>query len=229
MVYAVRFVMAVSLLGSAVSAAILAAAVEPAAGSVRVVVDIGETPDLAAWADDAKRLVLEWHPKIVQVLGAPAAKEPVEIRLVFRDSMKGVAATTGNTITIAADWVRRHPEDRGMVVHELTHAVQAYPRNDAGWLVEGIADYVRFYHFEPQAKLGPIDPARQTYRDGYRTGAMLLAWIEATHGKDAVRKLNEALRTSRYRYELFRELTGKSLDRLWADFLESDAARGRAT
>ncbi|MBA4019942.1 MAG: hypothetical protein C0483_22475 [Pirellula sp.] len=57
---------------------------------------------------------------------------------------------------------------------------------------------------------------------------MFLAWIEATHDQEIVRKLNEALRRSQYRYELFRQYAGKSLDRLWADFLESEAARGRS-
>jgi len=114
-----------------------------------------------------------------------------------------------------------------MVVHELTHVIQSYPNSDAGWLVEGIADYVRFFHFEPKTKLGPIDPARESYRDGYRTTAVFLAWIERTHDKAIVRKLNDALRKSEYRYDLFKKHTGKSLDRLWADFLEDESSKGR--
>ena len=36
-----------------------------------------------------------------------------------------------------------HPEDTGMVIHELTHIIQNYPSPDPGWVTEGIADYIR--------------------------------------------------------------------------------------
>ena len=62
----------------------------------------------------------------------------------------------------------------------------------AGWLVEGIADYIRFYHYEPQTKL-TLNPRRASYKDGYRTTAMFLAWVEKNQEKGIVRKLNEAL------------------------------------
>ena len=193
----------------------------------KISIDVSESPELEPWANEAKKLVEAWHPRIAGLLPSEGFSPPTEIKLVFRKDMKGVAATSGATISIAANWVKLHPDDYGMVVYELTHVIQAYPKADAGWLVEGIADYVRLYHFEPQAKLGGIDPSRQSYRDGYRTTAMFLAWIESTHDKDIVRKLNEALRMSRYRYDLFHQCTGKSLDRLWADFLESEFARDR--
>jgi hypothetical protein len=197
------------------------------APSVKVVVDVTEAPDLAAWAGEAKQLVEKWHPIITDLLPGDRFTPPSEVKLVFKKDMKGVASTTEATITVAANWVKKHPDDYGMVVHELTHVIQAYPSSDAGWLVEGIADYVRFYHFEPKTKLGPIDPARESYRDGYRTTAMFLAWIERTHDKAIVRKMNDALRKSEYSYDLFKKCTGKSLDRLWADFLEDESSKGR--
>lgn len=195
--------------------------------TVKVVVDISEVPELKAWADDARKLVEKWHPIISEMLPSDGFTPPAEVKLVFKKDMKGVAHTSGATITIAADWVKKHPDDYGMVVHELTHVIQAYPRPGNGWLVEGIADYIRLYHFEPKAKLDAIDPARQNYRDGYRVTAQFLAWIEKSHDKTIVAKLNEAMRKYEYRYDLFKKQTGKSLDRLWADFLEDDAARGR--
>jgi hypothetical protein len=199
----------------------------PVKDRVHVTVDVTEVPELAAWADQAKKLVEKWHPIIADLLPSDGFTAPSEVKLLFKKDMRGVAGTSGTTISIAADWVKKHPDDYGMVVHELTHVIQAYPRPDAGWLVEGIADYVRFFHYEPRAKLTPIDPARQSYRDGYRTTAMFLAWIERTHDKTIVRTLNTALRKSEYRYDLFKKCTGKSLDRLWADFLEDAASRGR--
>ena len=52
--------------------------------------------------------------------------------------------------------------------------------------MEGIADYVRFFHYEPNTKLRLGNPARASYRDGYRTTAMFLAWIEKRYDKDII-------------------------------------------
>ena len=40
-----------------------------------------------------------------------------------------------------AQWISDHPDDFGMVIHELIHVIQAYPAagDKPGWLVEGIA------------------------------------------------------------------------------------------
>ena len=92
------------------------------------------------------------------MLPSDGFRPPTAIVLVFKKDMKGVAFTSGHQITIAADWVRRHPEDKGMVVHELVHIIQSYPPTRSGWLVEGIADWVRFFKFEPETKLAPPDP-----------------------------------------------------------------------
>jgi hypothetical protein len=146
---------------------------------------------------------------------------PDTVKLLFKKDMEGVAFTSGTTITIAADWVKKHPDDFGMVIHELTHVVQSYPENGASWLVEGIADHMRFFHFEPKTKLDPPRNAKASYRDGYQTTAQFLAWIERHHDKEIVRKLNAALRRGRYRDELFKRHTKRSLDQLWADFIAS--------
>lgn len=192
----------------------------PRTVAVKVTVDTTEVPDLAGWGEEAKELVQKWHPIISELLRSDGFTPPAEIRIVFRKNMKGVAHTQGATITIAADWVKKHPDDYGMVVHELTHAVQDYRGNGPSWLVEGIADYVRFYHYEPKTKL-MVNPRRASYRDGYRTTAMFLAWIEKTHDRDIVRQLNESLRKGEYRDELFKTRTGKTVDELWDSFVTS--------
>src|SRR5262249_27232851 len=153
---------------------------------VKVSVDVTEVPELAAWANEAKRLVESWHPKLAELLTSEGFTPPAEVKLIFKKDMKGVAGTSGATISIAASWVKKHPDEYGMVIHELTHVVQAYPRPEPGWLVEGIADYARYFHFEPKAKLAGIDPARQSYRDGYGVTALFLAWLEKTHDQAIV-------------------------------------------
>jgi hypothetical protein len=190
--------------------------------AVKVTVDVSDVPDLADRGKEAKALAEKWHPLIADLLPSDGFTPPGEIKIVFKKGMRGVACTQGATIVIASRWVRDHPDDYGMVIHELTHTVQYYPRPNrgAGWLVEGIADYVRFYHYEPQTKL-TLDPRKASYRDGYRTAAMFLAWIEKNRDRGIVRKLNEALRKGEYKEELFITWTSKSLDELWEAFAAS--------
>jgi hypothetical protein len=188
--------------------------------AVRVILETKEAEDLKSWGEKVQKLVEEWHPKISKLLASDGFKPPTEIKLVFKKDMKNPGATAGSTVFISTEWVTKHPEDVGMVIHELTHAIQAYPKYDHGWLVEGIADYIRFFHFEPDARLGPIDPARAKYKDGYRTTAAFLNHAQK-HNPELVLKLNAALRKNQYKEEMFEELTGKSADALWAEFVET--------
>ncbi len=191
--------------------------------AVEVTVDDTETPDLKEWAGKAKALVEKWHPKIADLLRSDGFTPPDKVKLVFKKEMQGIAYTSGQTIVISGRWVKAHPDDWGMVVHELTHVIQHYRRagRNAGWLVEGIADYVRFFHYEPGPNIGRFNPRRASYRDGYRTTARFLAWAEKAHDKDLVRKLNQALREGEYKDELFKDYTGQTLDDLWAEFLKA--------
>lgn len=193
----------------------LAPAADPPPKPV-VTVDTSRLVDIPKWGADAARLIEEWFPKIEALLGLPHATNPPAIRLVFREG-RGVAATSRDRITVYADWVRAHPEDIGLVVHELVHIVQAYPRPDPGWVTEGLADYIRFWHYEktPQTR---INKSKASYRDSYRTAGAFFAWIEKHH-PGTVKRINAAMRASAYRDALFEEATGKSLDELWKEFL----------
>jgi len=191
-------------------------------------VDCAEAPDLKDWGDKAKGICEQWCPKICEYLATDGFAPPPSVKLVFKKEMKAPAATSHATININAEYVGKHKEDFGMVVHELTHAVQAYPRNKGvnldgkpaqmGWLVEGIADYVRFYQYEPQAPRTRIDPKRASYKNGYRVAAAFLAWLVNTHDKDIVKKLNKALRAGQCGDGVFKDITGQELSDLWKEF-----------
>jgi hypothetical protein len=183
--------------------------------AVDVTVDVSEVPELKDWADKAKELVQKWHPKIAEALKSDGFTPPSTVKLVFKKDMDGVAYTAGKTITISAAWVKKHPDDYGMVVHELTHVVQSYKRagRGTGWLVEGIADYVRFFQYEP-GKLGTIDARRARYDGSYRVTAAFLAYVTEKYDKEIVRKLNAALRDGEYKDELFKKYTDKTVKEL---------------
>ncbi|MBI3877013.1 MAG: DUF3472 domain-containing protein [Verrucomicrobia bacterium] len=187
----------------------------------RITVDTSEVPELAEWGLKAGKLCEEWHPRISALLASEGFTPPSAVRIVFKKDMKGVAATSGAKISVAADFVKGHTNDFGMIIHELTHVVQSYPPSRAGWLVEGIADYIRLFHFEPNAPRPRINPDKASYRDAYKTAAMFLAWAQERHDKELVKKLNQSLREKKYRDELFKEFTGKTLDELWNEFTES--------
>ena len=189
-----------------------------------ITADWSETPDLADWARRAGELCAQWYPKIAELLPSEGFQPPQRVRLRFRQDMRGVAATGRNTISVAAQYVRRNTNDWGMIIHELVHVVQAYPEPEPGyikpgWLVEGIADYIRLAHFEPQARRPRINPDKARYTDSYKTTAIFLEWAERTYNHHLIRSLNQALRQGRFKLDLFKEITGKTVDELWQEFI----------
>ena len=92
-----------------------------------------------------------------------------------------------------------------------------------GWMVEGLADYIRRFKFEPQANRPRPNPARAKYTDSYRTTAAFLNYIaeKCDKDKDIIKKFNAAMRQGRYAPELWKEYTGKTVDELWADYLKT--------
>jgi hypothetical protein len=137
---------------------------------------------------------------------------------IFIEKMDGVAYANGKDLHISADWVKSHPNDYGMVVHELTHLVQRYPSYKASWLVEGIADYVRNGYFEPAIALPTVNFEKAKYTDAYKTTATFLLWLEKNGHKDLVRKLSAALVANTYSDATWKELTGKDVADLWQEF-----------
>lgn len=193
-----------------------------------ITVNTLETPDLADWGKRAGELCVEWYPKISELLASDGFEPPSRVRLRFAKDMDGVAATSGTTINISANYVRKATNDFGMVIHELVHVVQAYHhRGNPGWLVEGVADYVRLTKFEPAARRPRINPDRASYRDAYKTTAIFLEWAEKGSDKDLVPKLNRAMREGKFSMDLFTQYTGKTVDQLWQEFVES--LRSKAT
>jgi len=182
--------------------------------------DTSQAPQLQPWGRAAEALCQTWYPRVVEILKSDDTRRPLgpTARIVFEKEMRGVAYATGNRIHISAKWVTEQPNDFGMVVHELTHLVQRYPRNNAGWLVEGIADYVRLAHFEPQLPRPRINFTRAKHTDAYKTTAQFLIWLKEKHGAELVPRLHAALCAGTYTDALFKDLCGKEVGELWTDF-----------
>jgi hypothetical protein len=204
------------------------AAARPAtAEPFEIVFDTSETPDLQPWVETRLRPVCErWYPMIVAMLPSEGYTAPRRVSVTFRKDMQGVAGTSGTRIACAGDWFRRNLEGEaaGAVVHELVHVVQRYGRvrdgrPSPGWLVEGVADYIRWFHFEPPSQRPRPNPATAHFTDSYRTTAAFLNYVVETQDSDIVKKLNTAMREGKYPAELWKEYTGKTVDELWTDYV----------
>ena len=188
---------------------------------VKMVFEGEPTAEVRAWADEAAFVVLEWWPQVAHLLATENFQPPASLTLRFKSEMKEPAFRNAEGLTINVNWITKHPDDFGMIIHEMTHAIQDYhgvPR-EAGWLIEGIADYIRYWHYEPEVPHRRMDPAKASYRDGYSTTGAFLAWIMVKYDRRTVRRLDAALRAGKYSDAIFEEITGKALDPLWTEFI----------
>ena len=187
------------------------AATQPAV----ITIDTSDAPELAAFGERVKLVADEWYPKIVAALPSDGFVPASKISITFRKDYDGVAYAAGDRIVASAKFFQQHPDDLGAFVHELVHVVQNYKGGKRpGWLTEGIADYIRFYPYEPENKRPRPDPAKAKYDDSYRTSAAFLDWAQRTYDPRLVVKLNEACRTGKYSPELWQQYTGKTLEQL---------------
>lgn len=203
--------------------------VKVADGKCEITVDTTEAPDLTQWAHDQLAPVLrEWYPKIVDMLPSEGYEAPPQASITFSERMQGVAATGGTRIRCSARWVRQNLEGeaKGAIVHELVHVVQQYSlarragrgaERTPGWVVEGIADYIRWFHYEPQtggAEITGRAVDRARYDGSYRVTGNFINWVANTYDKQIVAKLNAAAREGRYVDEIWQKATGHTVAEL---------------
>jgi hypothetical protein len=186
-----------------------------------ITIDTSEVPELAEWAEKHRPTFEKWYPIIVGYLPSDGYTAPRELTITFRN-MDGVAYASGTRIVCAAEWFKAHPDDEGAIVHELVHVVQQYrSRNNPGWLVEGVADYIRFFKYEPVSKRPRVNPARAKYTDSYRITGAFLNYVAANHDHEFVVRMNAAMRQGRYSPDLWKEFTGLTVDELWEEYIKT--------
>lgn len=196
-----------------------------AAPKLEITIDVSETPDMKEWAEKAKTICIDQWPKILEDLKTEGFKPTESVLFVFKKDLRVPAYTSGTTITVNAKHVASNRDDFGMMVHELVHVAQSYPRHkeNLGWLVEGIADYERFWKYEPKTRQGKINTEKASYKDAYRTTAAFLGFVALKYDKDIVTKLNARMRKSDAAEAMFKDLLGKSAADLWKEFVEAGA------
>jgi len=181
---------------------------------VEYVIDVSAAPEMKEWAEKAARTCERHYGMICEELKSDGFKPRTVITMTLSNSYNGVAATSGARITGSSKYFKEHPADFGAMVHETVHCVQNYRgRGNPGWLVEGVADWYRFFKYEP-GKLPRLTPERARYNGSYKVSAAFLAFAAEKYDRELVRKLNKAMREGQYRDELFKDLTGKTLEEL---------------
>lgn len=188
--------------------------------AVEVQLDATEVPELEPWGQEARELLLRWYPRVNNLLPSKDREPAKRISIKLRKTDKGVAATTRARITVSSHWIEKHPEDMGLVVHELVHVIQAYPSADPWWLTEGIADYLRWGIYEGKPQEWFQRPQiREGYKKGYQIMGGFLLWLETEKAPGIVSQLHTAMQQQKYSESMFEEIAGKPLDELWNDYV----------
>lgn len=132
-----------------------------------------------------------------------------------------VAYAGGNTVTYNPMWFWQHPNDLGVVAHELMHVVQGYPHGPS-WLTEGIADYARYYYGVNDGNEGwNLHPPYEGegYDFGYQVTARFLIWVEQRYDVELVEALDATMREGRGWTPVWFEVTGKTASEVWNEYL----------
>lgn len=183
--------------------------------------DISQAHDLKVWAHTAEIQMEQSWADTEALLYTDKFIPPNAVNVIYRTGpgVTGVAATGGGVMEVNSAWCRAHADDTGLTVHETAHVIQAYSAYNPVWLVEGIADYVRWVRFEPEHFTYRINPQKATYHDSYRTTAAFLAWCELHYDSELVPKLSHAVRFGAYNTGMFKSYCGKDVDTLWSEFI----------
>ncbi len=91
-------------------------------------------------------------------------------------------------------------------------------------MTEGIADYIRWFLYDPQ-RHGPDEGGlkrqnldRVRYNSSYRVTANFFNYVVEKYDRKLITKLNSAARQGKYVEELWKEWTGKTVQELGAEW-----------
>jgi len=181
---------------------------------IEFVVDVKDAPEMREWAERAARACERAYPMVCDELHSERFIPPTIVNLSLRDDYEGIAKASGGRLIGSVSYFQTNPDDIGALVHTTAYTVQAYQtRNNPRWLVGGIADYIRFFKYEPD-KRRPINPTLARYDGTTRMSAAFLAYLVERYDPQIVRKLNEVMRDGEYDDDVFEDLTGKTLAEL---------------
>jgi hypothetical protein len=177
--------------------------IKTADGKCEISINTAGAPELKDWAEkDLAPVLAAWYPKIVALLPSEGYTAPDHFSVTLKP-IKGVAFTSGRKVVANSAWLGKelHGEAVGSLVHEMVHVVQQFHgRDNPGWLVEGSADYVRWFKYEPQSHGADIVWMRKLhnfspkYDASYRVTADFLNWVSEKYDPKIVDEMSAAMR-----------------------------------
>jgi hypothetical protein len=209
-------------------------------GKYEITIDTSHASNLTDWATNKLAPVLiEWYPKVVAMLPSDGFTAPARFTVTLKPG-DGVAFTSGTQIVGNSIWLKQELDGEavGALVHEEVHVVQQYGRAGReqpgavpppGWLVEGMADYVGWFKYEPESHgadtvwLRAHKNLTLRYDGGYRITANFLNWVAGKYDPEIVRQLNAAMRQGGYADDLWKQYTGKNIQELGDEWKSSRA------
>jgi len=197
-------------------------------GKCTIAIDISSAPELADWVQHKLAPVLaQWYPKITALLPSDGFTAPTGYTITVQQ-MDGVAYTTGTNVFVSESWCndQMNGEAVGSLVHESVHVVQQYNFADVpSWLVEGMADYVRWFKYEPQSHGADIAWMRRqgsdfspSYDGSYRISANFLDWVTRKYDSNIVTEVDAVARQDKYTDDFWKQKTGKTLQELGTEW-----------
>ena len=196
---------------------------------VEVLVDVTDVPEMKEWTEKSARINERAYQSICAELISDGFTPRTVVPMVMKNDYKGVAATyntqTTSKIVGSPAYFKSHDKDFGAMVHEMVHVVQNYhSRSNPGWLVEGLADYIRNYRWEPK-KPRLLKPEQAKYDGSYQITARFLAFLMDTYDPHIVTTLNRIMREGKYTENTFKTLTKKTLPELGEEWKASLAPK----
>jgi hypothetical protein len=224
-------------------------------------VDIRDAPEAKDLADQARQIGNDLYPQILEVLSDGKSELPRQFDIVFREHLnrprfldrgqvvEGYACR--QTVFLDAGWFCDHPDTlENVLVHEMAHVAQDYPRFAYRHLWQWGAHYLAFTAAHPFRPYPPAAPTYwtegiadyvaaklsghthfpdcpqcndhfSTYKNGYGCAASFLLYMDSAYGSNVTWRLNAALRNGTYSDQFFTSSTGKTLDELWRDFQQT--------
>lgn len=191
-------------------------------GKCEITINSDGAPELKTWAEkDLAPVLAEWYPKISSFLASDGYTPPTHFSVTLKP-VKGVAFTAGTRVVANSDWFAKELKGQavGALVHEEAHVVQQFHGRNPGWLVEGSADYVRWFQYEPQSHGADIVWMKAQrhfsphYKDSYRVTANFLNWVVQKYDPEIVTQMNAAMREGKYDESLWKKYTGKTAQEL---------------
>lgn len=208
--------------------------IKAADGKTEITIDTTGAPELKDWAQNKLAPVLaDWYPKIVAMLPSEGYTAPSHFSLTLKP-IKGVAFTAGTKVVANSAWLDKELQGEaiGSLVHEMVHVVQQFHGRNPGWLVEGSADYVRWFKYEPKSHGADVVWMRQRgknfspqYDNSYRITANFLNWVSEKYDSNLVTEANALMRDNKYTEDFWKQHTGKTVEELGAQWKQEIEAQ----